>query len=125
MGRASVTAVGFALAGGLAADTAHVAHVAPVPDQFGRVLLACVEPTELSPRGMELAGVALRALREAFATTAGTTADALVAAVSRLPGRSRLRLRLQPGLTRGAKRTTPSSAAGNDAGLSALVQTNT
>jgi hypothetical protein len=80
MGRASVTAVGFALAGGLAADTAHVAHVAPVPDQFGRVLLACVEPIEFSPRGMELAGVALRAIRETFAATAGTTAEALVAA---------------------------------------------
>src|SRR5918992_471400 len=80
MGRASVTAVGFALAGGSAADTAHVAHVASVPDQFGRVLLACVEPIELSPRGMELAGVALRAIRETFAATAGTTAEALVAA---------------------------------------------
>ena len=74
MGRACVTAVGFALAGGFAADTAHVAHVAPVPDQCGRVLLACVEPIELSPRGMELAGVALRAIRETFAVTAGTTA---------------------------------------------------
>jgi hypothetical protein len=80
MGRASVTAVGFALAGGLAADTAHVAHVAPVPDRLGRVLLACVEPIELSPRGMELAGVALRAIRETFAATAGTTAEALVTA---------------------------------------------
>ena len=80
MGRASVTAVGFALAGGLAADTAHVAHVASVPDQFGRVLLACVEPIELSPRGMELAGVALRAIRETFAATAGTPAEALVTA---------------------------------------------
>ena len=80
MGRASVTAVGFALAGGLAADTAHVAHVAPVPDRLGRVLLACVEPIELSPRGMELAGVALRAIRETFAATAGTSAEALAAA---------------------------------------------
>src|SRR5918994_2570068 len=282
MGRACVTAVGFALTGGLAAHTAHVAHVASVPDRFGRVLLACVEPIELSPRGMELAGVALRAIRETFAATAGTTAEALVAAftaanvavmaenrplatgrwerricvaatavalagremvvaqaspsqailvqdgqvyafpdvaswrgdyapdtsfveshplgssneqtprlfcseavpgdlivlaatslgralvqderaivdlyggalltadlegsvdrlerllaehdiaeafailasVSRLPGRSRLRLRLQPGLARGAKRTASSSAAGSDAGLSALVQTD-
>src|ERR671914_775198 len=80
MGRASVTAVGFALAGGSAADTAHVAHVASVPDQFWRVMLSCVEPIELSPRGMELAGVALRALRETFAATAGTPAEALVAA---------------------------------------------
>ena len=80
MGRASVTAVGFALAGGSAVDTAEVAYVAPVPDRFGRVLLACVEPIELSPRGMELAGVALRAIRETFAATAGTSAEALVAA---------------------------------------------
>src|SRR5215213_10254345 len=80
MGRASVTAVGFALAGGLAADTAHVVHVAPVPDRFGRVLLACVEPIEFSPRGMELAAVALRAIRETFAVAAGTSTDALLAA---------------------------------------------
>jgi hypothetical protein len=51
-------------------------------------------------------------------------AFAIVASVSRLPGRSRLRLRLQPGLARGAKRTASSSAAGSDAGLSALVQTD-
>ena len=80
MGRACVTAVGFALAGGSAADTAGVAHVAPAPDRFGRVLLACVEPTEHSPRGMELAAIALRALRQNFAATAGTAAEALVAA---------------------------------------------
>jgi hypothetical protein len=80
MGRACVTAVGFALAGGSAADTAGVAHVAPVPDRFGRVLLACVEPTEHSSRGMELAAVALRAIRETFAATAGTSAEALAAA---------------------------------------------
>src|SRR5919107_3431772 len=80
MGRASVTAVGFALAGGSAADTAGVVHVAPGPDRFGRVLLACVEPIESSPRGMELAAVALRAIRETFAATGGTSAEALVAA---------------------------------------------
>jgi hypothetical protein len=80
MGRASVTVVGFALADGSAADTAGVASVAPVPDRFGRVLLACVEPIELSPRGMELAAVALRAIRETFAATAGTSAEALAAA---------------------------------------------
>jgi len=80
MGRASVTAIGFALAGGSAADTAGVASVAPVPDRFGRVLLACVEPVELSSRGMELAAVALRAIRETFAATAGTSAEALCAA---------------------------------------------
>src|SRR5918995_1314227 len=86
MGRACVTAVGFALTGGLASHTAHVAHVASVPDRFGRVLLACVEPIELSPRGMELAGVALRAIREPFAATAGTPAEALVAAFSAANG---------------------------------------
>src|SRR5918993_3337046 len=80
MGRASVTAVGFALAGGSAADSAGVAHVAPVPDRFGRVLLACVEPSEFSPRGMELAAVALRALRDTFAATPGSCAIALAAA---------------------------------------------
>src|SRR5918998_1338665 len=80
MGRASVTAVGFALSDGSAADTAGVASVAPVPDRFGRVLLACVEPIELSSRGMELAAVALRAIREPFAATAGTPAEALAAA---------------------------------------------
>jgi hypothetical protein len=80
MGRASVTAIGFALADGSAADTAGVAAVAPVPDRFGRVLLACVEPTESSSRGVELAAVALRAIRETFAATAGTSAEALVAA---------------------------------------------
>jgi hypothetical protein len=80
MGRASVTAIGFALAGGSAADTAGVASVAPVPDRFGRVLLACVEPVELSSRGMELAAVALRVIRETFAATAGTSAEALGAA---------------------------------------------
>src|SRR5215207_8831619 len=80
MGRASVTAVGFAMAGGSAADTAGVAYVAPVPDRFGRVLLVCVEPIEHSPRGMELAGIALRAIRDTFAATAGTSAEGLVAA---------------------------------------------
>lgn len=80
MGRASVTAVGFALAEGSAADTAGVAFVAPVPDRFGRVMLACVEPSELSPRGMELAAVALRTIRETFAATAGTSAEALATA---------------------------------------------
>src|SRR5918997_393273 len=80
MGRASVTAVGFALAEGSAADTAGVASVAPVPDRFGRVLLACVEPVELSSRGMELAAVALRAIRETLAATPGTSAEALVTA---------------------------------------------
>ena len=86
MGRASVTVVGFALAGGSAADTAGVAYVAPVPDRFGRVLLACVEPVEFSPRGRELAAVALRAIRETFAATPGTPAEALVAAFAAANG---------------------------------------
>src|SRR5215212_5126190 len=80
MGRASVTVVGFALADGSAADTAGFASITPVPDRFGRVLLACVEPVEFSSRGMELAAVALRAIRETFAATAGTSAEALGAA---------------------------------------------
>ena len=80
MGRASVTVAGFALAGGSAADTAGVAYVAPIPDRFGRVLLAGVEPLEFSPRGVELAAVTLRAIRETFATTAGSPAEALVTA---------------------------------------------
>jgi hypothetical protein len=80
MGRASVTAVGFALAGGSAADTAGVAYVAPVPDRFGRVLLVCVEPIEHSPRGMELAGIALHAIRETFAATSEASAEALISA---------------------------------------------
>jgi hypothetical protein len=80
MGRASVAAAGFAVAGGMAAETTGVVVVTPVPDRYGRVLLACVEPLELSARGMELAGVALRALREAFDATPGPGADALLTA---------------------------------------------
>lgn len=80
MGRASVTVVGFALADGAAADTAGIIHVAPAPDRFGRVLLASVEPLECSPRGVELAAVALRVLRDTFAATPGSCAIALAAA---------------------------------------------
>ena len=80
MGRASVTVVGFALADGTAADTAGIVYVAPAPDRFGRVLLACVEPLECSSRGTELAAVALRVLRDTFATTPGSCAIALAAA---------------------------------------------
>jgi hypothetical protein len=80
MRRASVVAAGFALAGGRAADPAGIVHVAPGPDRFGRILLACVEPLEPSPRGLELAAVALRAMRQAFAGSSGTAPDALVAA---------------------------------------------
>ena len=49
-------------------------------------------------------------------------AFAIVASISRLPGRSRLRLRFQPGLAPRAKRATSSLAAGSDAHLSALAQ---
>src|SRR5918995_645414 len=77
MGRASVSVVGFALSDGSAADTAGVASVAPVPDRFGRVLLACVEPIELSSRGMELAAVAL-AGREIFVAQASPSQAILV-----------------------------------------------
>src|SRR3954470_17632981 len=80
MGRAGVTAVGFALAGGLAADTAGIVDVTRAPDRFGRFLLACVEPLEFSPRGVELASLALRVLRDTFASTPGSCANALGAA---------------------------------------------
>ena len=80
MGRASVAAAGFAVAEGLAAETTGIVHVTPVPDRDGRVLLVCVEPLERCARGWELAEVALRALREAFADTPGPCADALLTA---------------------------------------------
>lgn len=80
MGRAGVSAAGFALVGGSAADPAGVVYIAPVPDRFGRILLVGVEPLDPSPRGMELAAVALRAIRETFAAAPGSCADALVAA---------------------------------------------
>ena len=63
-----------------ALETAGVAYVAPVPDRFGRILLVCVEPTEHSPRGMELAGIALRTIRETIAGSAEASAEALGAA---------------------------------------------
>jgi hypothetical protein len=80
MGRASVAAAGFAVAGGAAADPAGSVHIAPAPDRFGRLLLASVEPLEPSPRGMELAAVALRVMRETFAEAPGSLVDALTAA---------------------------------------------
>lgn len=80
MGRALVAAAGFAVAGGVAADSADLMFVARLPDPFGRILLAAVEPLDSSPRGRELAGVALRVMREAFAATPGSGADALLAA---------------------------------------------
>ena len=79
MARALVDAAGFAVAGGAEADSADLVFVAGLPDPFGRLLLAAVEPLDLSPRGRELAGVALRVMRETFATTPGSGADALLA----------------------------------------------
>lgn len=80
MGRASVAAAGFALVGGAPADPGAAVHISPDPDRFGRVLLACVEPADLSPRGVELAAVALRAMQETFGAIPGSPADALTAA---------------------------------------------
>ncbi len=80
MSRADVAAAGFAVVGGVAADPAGVVHIAPGPDHLGRTLLACVEPLELSPRGLELAAAALQVIRKTFAANPGASADALVAA---------------------------------------------
>jgi hypothetical protein len=82
MSRALVDAAGFAIAGGVAADAADLVFVARSPDRFGRLLLAAVEPLDASLRGRDLAGVALRVMRESFATTPGSGADALLASVS-------------------------------------------
>ena len=80
MVRAGISAAGFALAGGVAADPTGAVHIDPGPDRLGRILLASVEPLESSPRGMELAAAALRTMRATFAATPGAAADALVAA---------------------------------------------
>jgi hypothetical protein len=80
MARALVDAAGFAIAGGAAADSADLVFVAGAPDRSGRLLLAACEPLDASPRGRELAGVALRVMRETFATTPGSGTDALLAA---------------------------------------------
>src|SRR5262245_6932767 len=77
MGRASVAAAGFAYAGGVAADLSGVVYVARSPDRFGRTLLACVEPLDLSPRGREIAAVALRVIQESFSATGDIGCDAL------------------------------------------------
>ena len=82
MGRASVTAVGFALAdGSSAADTAGFASVTPVPDRFLR------RPVCLAPSRANCPRVAWSSPRspcmrygETFAATAGTSAEALAAA---------------------------------------------
>jgi len=80
MGRAVLSAAGFALTGGLAADPSGVVYIAPEPDHLGRVLLVCVEPLDLSPRGLELAAATLRMICTTFASAPGAPADALVAA---------------------------------------------
>lgn len=80
MRRPSVAAAGFALIDGLAVDPDGIVFIGRVPDRWGRLLLACVEPGEYSARGLELAAVALRALRQTFATTSGPASEALVAA---------------------------------------------
>jgi hypothetical protein len=77
---ANVAAAGFAVSDGAAADPGGLVHVAPGPDRFGRILLACVEPLDFTSRGMELASVALRAIRETFAATPGPAAEALATA---------------------------------------------
>src|SRR5262249_62319351 len=77
MGRASVAAAGFAYAGGAAADLGGVVYVARAPDQSGRILLACAEPLEPSPRGREIAAVALRVIQEKFSASEDAADDAL------------------------------------------------
>jgi hypothetical protein len=77
MSRASVDAAGFAFADGLAADPSGIVHLAAAPDRFGRILLACVEPLDASPRGAELAARALRVLRDTFHATPGSSVEAL------------------------------------------------
>ncbi|MCA9877126.1 MAG: hypothetical protein KC442_05080, partial [Thermomicrobiales bacterium] len=78
MRRPSVAAAGFALVDGQAAEPDGMVFVAPGPDRWGRLLLACVEPGEPSARGFELAAVALRTLRHAFATHPGAPTLALL-----------------------------------------------
>lgn len=82
MRRSGVAVAGFAVADGLAADPGRFVHVAPAPDRAGRLLIACVEPGELSPRGLELADVALRAIRQSFSTADGDSSHALVTAMT-------------------------------------------
>jgi hypothetical protein len=86
MRRPSVTAAGFALIDGQAADPDGIISIDHAPDRWGRVMLACVEPVELSNRGLELAAVALRTLRQTFATTPGPAAEALLAAFAAANG---------------------------------------
>lgn len=80
MRRPSVAAAGFALIDGQAADPDGIVFIAHAPDRWGRLLLVCVEPGEFSARGLELAAVAMRTLRQTFAAGPGSAADALLAA---------------------------------------------
>jgi hypothetical protein len=80
MRRPSVAAAGFALIDGQAADPDGIVFIDQAPDRWGRLLLACVEPGEVSPRGLELAAVALRTLRQAFLATPGPAPEALLTA---------------------------------------------
>lgn len=82
MRRPSVAAAGFAMIDGQAVDPDGLVFIEQAPDRWGRLLLACVEPGEFSERGIELAAVALRTLRQGFAATPGSAADALLAAFS-------------------------------------------
>src|SRR5690606_24603283 len=61
-------------------DPDGIVFVNQAPDRWGRLLLACVEPGEFSARGLELATVALRTLRQSFAHTPGSPDEALLAA---------------------------------------------
>jgi hypothetical protein len=80
MRRPSIAAAGFALIDGQAADPDGIVFIDQAPDRWGRLLLACVEPGEFSERGLELAAVALRTLRQTFAASPGPVAAALLAA---------------------------------------------
>jgi hypothetical protein len=80
MRRPSVAAAGFALIDGQAADPDGIVFIDQAPDRWGRLLLACVEPGEFSARGLELAAVALRTLRQTFAASPGPADEALLAA---------------------------------------------
>jgi len=67
MSGSALTAVAFAVTAGQLADARTVVSVDQVPGPGGRRLLVSVEPLEPSPRGFELASLALSTIREAFA----------------------------------------------------------
>lgn len=82
MRRPSIAAAGFALIDGQAADPDGIVFIARAPDRWGRLLVACVEPGEFSARGLELAAVAMRTLRQTFAASPGPAAEALLSALA-------------------------------------------